>query len=233
MLVAVALLWQLYGCATPVHESQLADQPADLPPQLQLSWNPPTTRADGSPLTDIVGYTIHYGQRSRIYTFTKLVGNQTSAGLSGLVPGHTYFFAVTAHDSAGNESSLSDEIRQVAPRPPTHTLMFMQDALTRGQAAQFWVVGALPGEIVSFLQSLGGAGEGPCSPQLGGVCIDLPEPSAFGEATADDFGTAILTRRIPATVSLGQVTSMQAVIRRGPEGVASVKTNVITSRVTD
>jgi hypothetical protein len=233
MLVTVALLWQLHGCTTPVYERPMANQPAEPPSQIQLSWNPPTTRADGSPLTDIAGYTIHYGQRSRTYTFAKLVGNQTSAGLSGLVPGRTYFFAVTAYDSAGHESSLSDEVSKVVPPPTIQSLMLMQDALTRGQAAQFWVAGAHPGEVVSFLQSLRGEGEGPCSPQLGGLCVDLLEPSVFGEATADGSGTAILTHTIPVAVALGQVMSVQAVIQRGPDGADSVKTNVITSRVTD
>ena len=29
MLVTIALLWQLHGCTTPIHERQMANQPAD------------------------------------------------------------------------------------------------------------------------------------------------------------------------------------------------------------
>jgi hypothetical protein len=206
----------------------MARLPAEPPAQILLSWDPPTAKADGSPLTDIAGYKIHYGQRSRTYAFTNIVGNQTSAGIAGLIPGRTYFFAVTAYDSMGNESRLSDEVSRVAPLTVSQTPMLMQDALARGQTAQFLVAGAHPGET-----SLSGEGEGPCSPQLGGLCVDLLDPSAFGEATADDSGTATLTHVIPATAPLGQRISIQAVIQRGPDGADSVKTNVITSRVMD
>lgn len=233
MLVAWVFVWQLHGCTTPAHERPMTSQPSEPPPQIQLGWDPPTTRADGSPLTDIAGYAIHYGQRSRTYAFTKRVGNQTSAGLSGLVPGRTYYFTVTAYDSAGNESRPSNEASTVVPPLTSQTLILVQDALTRSQATQFWVAGAHPGEIVSFLQSLSGEGEGPCSPQLGGLCVDLLEPVVFGEATADHSGTAILMHTIPAEVVLGQVVSVQAVIQRGSNGADSVKTNVITSRVID
>jgi hypothetical protein len=233
VVAIVALLWQLYGCTTPAHDHQMTGQLVEPPPQIQLKWDPPTTRADGSPLTDIVGYKIHYGQRSRTYAFTKLVGNQTSSGVSGLVPGRTYFFAVSAYDSAGKESTLSDEITKIVPPTASQTLMLMQDALRRGHASQFWVARARPGEVVSFLYSLHGEGEGPCSPQLGGLCVDLVEPSVFGEATANDSGIAVLAHTIPAEAPLGQGMSIQAVIRRGPDGAASVKTNAITSRVTE
>lgn len=232
-LAIVVLMWQLYGCATPANDRQVASQPAEPPAQIQLQWTPPTAKADGRPLTDIAGYKIHYGQRSRTYAFVKDVGNQTSAALSGLVPGRTYFFAVSAYDSAGNESSLSDEVSKVAPPTPTATPMLMQDALARGQACQFWVAGVGPGEVVSYLYSTSGAGEGPCSPQLGGLCVDLLDPQVFGEATADETGTAILTYTIPPEAPLGQTIAVQAVIRRGPDGAQSVKTNVITSRVTE
>jgi hypothetical protein len=233
IMAIVVLMWQLHGCMTPTNGPQMASQPVEPSAQIQLRWDPPTTKADGNPLTDIVGYKIHYGQRSRTYAFTKIVGNQTSAGVSGLVPGRTYFFAVTAHDSAGNESSLSDEVSKVAPSTTSQMPTLMQDAMARGQPVQFWVAGAQPGEVVSFLSSQSGEGEGPCSPQLGGLCVDLLDPSVFGEATADDSGTAILTQIIPTTAPPGQTISVQAVIRRGPDGGDSVKTNVITSRVTD
>jgi len=233
ILAVWMLTWQLHGCMKPATDHQMARLPAEPPAQIQLSWNPPTTKADGSPLTDIAGYKIHYGQRSRTYAFTKIVGNQTSAAIAGLIPGRTYFFAVTAYDSMGNESRLSDEVSRVAPLTVSQTPILMQDALARGQTAQFLVAGAHPGETVSFLSSLSGEGEGPCSPQLGGLCVDLLDPAAFGEATADDSGTATLTYAISATASLGQTISIQAVIQRGPDGADSVKTNVITSRVMD
>lgn len=233
MMVPVALMWQLFGCATPIAERQMTSQVVEPPLQIELRWDPPTTKADGTPLTDIAGYKIHYGQRSRTYAFTKLVGNQTSAGVSGLVPGRTYFFAVTAYDSAGNQSELSGEVSKVGPPTSSPTPTLMQEALRRGHATEMWVIGAHHGEVVSFLHSLAGEGEGPCSPQLGGLCIDLLEPAVLGEATANDSGIAILKHTTPADVALGQRISVQAVLQRGADGTESVKTNVITSAVTD
>jgi hypothetical protein len=72
---------------------------------------PPTENTDGTPLTDLKGYTIHYGTASQTYTQTINVDN---AGLSTYVvdnlPPGNYFFAVGATNSAGMESMLSDEV---------------------------------------------------------------------------------------------------------------------------
>jgi hypothetical protein len=138
---------------------------------------------------------------------------------------------VTAYDHAGNESRFSDEVAITAPLPVGQIPMLTQDPLRRGQASHFRVRGANPHEVVSFLFSTSGEGEGPCSPQLGGLCVDLPDPRVFGEASADSGGTAIFTSTTPADAPIGQTISIQAVIQRGTGGTASVKTNAITARV--
>jgi hypothetical protein len=233
LVVLASILCGLLGCALKAGNHPNQEAPDEPAAQVHLSWAPTTARADGTPATDLAGYRIYYGQARGKYSFVKTVGNQTSAGIAGLVPGQTYYFAVTAYDSSGAESGLSDEISMVVPTTLPTIPTLMQEALTRGQAAQFWVAGATPGEIVSFLFSETGPGEGPCSPQLGGLCVDILEPQTFGEATADAFGTAILTRLIPADMPPGQTISIQAVIRRGPEGTGSLKTNAITARVVE
>jgi trimeric autotransporter adhesin len=79
-----------------------------------LTWDAPTTRSDGSPLnllTDLSGYTIHYGTLSQSYTQTIAVANPGTAVVTrtfSLTPG-TYYFAVTAIDSSGQESPYSSE----------------------------------------------------------------------------------------------------------------------------
>jgi hypothetical protein len=182
-------------------------------------------------LTDIAGYTLHYGLTSRTYTFLKKIGNQTSYEMSGLEPGRTYFFAVTARDAAGHESQFSDELRATIPALVSPPLTLGHAPLIRGREAQFRVTGAHPDEVVSFLFCSHGEGEGPCSPQLGGLCVDLLNPQVFGEATANASGLAILVRPIPADALPGQHIAIQAVIQRGPEGAHSVKTNATTARV--
>lgn len=75
-----------------------------------LAWTPPTTRMDGSALTDLAGYKIHYGTEQGQYTE---IVDVPGAGISeyvlvGLGPG-TYYFVVTAYDEAGGESPPSNE----------------------------------------------------------------------------------------------------------------------------
>ena len=64
-----------------------------------------------------VGYRLHYGERSRAYNTTLEIGAPTQAAVGGLTPGHTYFFAITAYNAAG-ESEYSDEVSSVIPESP-------------------------------------------------------------------------------------------------------------------
>ncbi len=88
-----------------------------------LSWDPPTTNADGTPLTDLAGYKIYYGTESGNYTNHLDVGNVTTYTLTGLQPG-TYYFAVTAYDTSNNESDFSNEVSTTISgnQPPSVTV---------------------------------------------------------------------------------------------------------------
>ncbi len=76
-----------------------------------LSWTAPIQRTDGSALTGLSGFKIYYGQISRSYSQTQTVagGTATSAIVQNLAAG-TWFFALSAIDSAGAESSQSAEV---------------------------------------------------------------------------------------------------------------------------
>ncbi|MEW6003368.1 MAG: fibronectin type III domain-containing protein [Nitrospirota bacterium] len=74
-----------------------------------LGWEAPTTNADGSLLTDLAGYKIYYGTVSGNYTAVIDVGNIRQYKVKDLEPG-TYYFAVTAYDTARNESDYSNEV---------------------------------------------------------------------------------------------------------------------------
>ena len=70
---------------------------------ITLAWDP-----NSEP--DLQGYKIYYGTSSRNYTVTLDVGNVTSYTVRDLDESKTYFFAVTAYDTAGNESDYSQEV---------------------------------------------------------------------------------------------------------------------------
>jgi hypothetical protein len=74
-----------------------------------LSWVAPTTRTDGSALTNLAGFRIYYGTSQTSLTNTVSVTNATvtTAVVSNLTSG-TWYFAVTALDSSGNESDKSN-----------------------------------------------------------------------------------------------------------------------------
>ena len=77
-----------------------------------LSWEAPTVNTDGSVLTDLAGYKIHYGTASGDYTSTLSVATPglSTYVIDGLTVGQQYFFAVTAVSTDGVESPYSVEL---------------------------------------------------------------------------------------------------------------------------
>jgi hypothetical protein len=78
-----------------------------------LSWIAPVERADGSALTDLAGYRIHYGTASGQYDRqVEITGaGALSTVIENLTPG-TWYFAATAFTAAGLESELSAEVQR-------------------------------------------------------------------------------------------------------------------------
>jgi hypothetical protein len=126
-LCAVAALgFALSGCgggggpagaaATSQAATGVASSTGSVPPTassgaVTLNWAPPTENTDGSPLTNLAGYNIHYGTASGDYAQTVSVSNPGLATyvVDNLGPG-TYYFTVGAVSSAGAESPLSPEV---------------------------------------------------------------------------------------------------------------------------
>ena len=81
-----------------------------------LSWTPPTTNTDGSPLTNLAGYRVRWGPAPGNYTNTVTLNNPGLASyvVTNLVPG-THYFVVTAVNSAGVESQLSNVASKTLP----------------------------------------------------------------------------------------------------------------------
>ena len=81
------------------------------PQSLTLTWTAPDDNSDGSPLVDLSGYKIRYGTSSGHYTQTVTLSN---AGLNRYVvdslPTGTYYFTISAYNSAGTESPLTGEV---------------------------------------------------------------------------------------------------------------------------
>jgi hypothetical protein len=75
-----------------------------------LAWDPDSGSA-------VAGYRLYQGAASRTYTNVISTGAATTATVSGLVGGATYFFAVTAVGTNGVESAFSSEASYTVPLP--------------------------------------------------------------------------------------------------------------------
>src|SRR6266576_2511227 len=82
--------------------------PAFAAGRVSLAWNASVT-------TGVTGYIINYGVVSGTYTNARSVGNVTSASISNLIEGTTYFFAAKAYDSANVQSHFSNEASYSVP----------------------------------------------------------------------------------------------------------------------
>ena len=71
-----------------------------------LSWSPNDEQ-------DLGGYMIYYGTSSGSYGPPLDVGNVLTHKVTGLTEGLTYYFALSAYDTSGNESALSAEVSKL------------------------------------------------------------------------------------------------------------------------
>ena len=103
--------------ATPVVTAPPPSTPPSTPPPSSPPASPPagnvtlTWAANVEP--DLAGYKIYVGTNSGTYSFPGspfVIGKVASYSISNLPKGQTYFFALSAYDSAGNESVLSAEV---------------------------------------------------------------------------------------------------------------------------
>ncbi|HEX5679822.1 MAG TPA: choice-of-anchor U domain-containing protein, partial [Desulfobacterales bacterium] len=60
--------------------------------------------------SDLAGYKVHYGTASGSYTTVVDVHKVTTAVVTGLSAGQTYYFVVTAYNASGNESGYSNQV---------------------------------------------------------------------------------------------------------------------------
>ncbi len=76
---------------------------AEATASVSFAWNPSTSPG-------IAGYRLYYGTSSGSYPQFLNVGNTTSATIPNLAAGQTYYFVVTAYNTAGLESAPSNQV---------------------------------------------------------------------------------------------------------------------------
>jgi hypothetical protein len=116
-LLSALLSLILYGCGGGgggSSSTSTGNPPQGTTASITLSWETPVSQADGKPLADLAGFNIYYGKSSQAYSDILDVGNVRNHTFQNMSPGN-YFFAITAYDSAGNETDSSPEVEKSIP----------------------------------------------------------------------------------------------------------------------
>jgi len=93
--------------------------------EVLLKWEPPTTNddEDKTPLTDLAGYYVYYGNESGFHDVVFEISDESldSYVLKDLDPGE-YYFIIKAYDTSGNISKPSNEPYKAlrTPSPPSN-----------------------------------------------------------------------------------------------------------------
>ena len=173
-------------CQLPLH----ADQ------SVTLTWNPSTA-------PNVAGYKIYYGVASQSYFTNVAVGNTTTATISGLVPGTTYYFAATTVDSAGDESAFSNEASYAVPQiVPTLTTLPTAGAITCGQTlASSRLSGGAASTAGSFAFTTPGF-----APNVGTTSVSVTfTPVDTNEFTSTTASVIVTVNQALAAVTLGNL----------------------------
>jgi hypothetical protein len=108
-----------------------------------LSWDPNAE-------SDLAGYHVHYGATSGNYSVVIPVGMVTSYTVTGLAPG-TFYFAVSADDTSGNRSNVSNEVSKVIPDTTAPVISAVAaSALTASGATVTWTTNEPATSLVEY-----------------------------------------------------------------------------------
>lgn len=82
-----------------------------------LTWTAPSENIDNSPLVDLQGYKVYYGDIPGTYDYSIDVGNVTTTTIQlndpSISKGRPYYFVVRAYNQAGVESNFSNELSKM------------------------------------------------------------------------------------------------------------------------
>ncbi len=95
-------------------ENAVAMVTVDLSGSLSVSWSAPTENVDGTPLDDLNGYRVYYGDFSGSYVGSEDVADSLATTANLTLAAGDYYVAMTAIDIDGNESDFSNEVFKTA-----------------------------------------------------------------------------------------------------------------------
>ncbi len=116
----------------------------------KLDWIPPTTRADGTALTDLAGYRVYYGSMASELTQNVTIADPTARTTTLTVPDGKWYFALVAYSAGGTSSDFSTVVNKTvtATIPPPLTTLgpYAYELVTANGAESMAAIGlTLPG----------------------------------------------------------------------------------------
>lgn len=194
----IALLLPLYGA--------IPNATAANGGTVSLAW-------DANTETNLAGYKLYMGTQSRVYSSTTNIGNRTSYQVTGLTPGATYYFALSALNTLGRESGLTPEITYLVPQAPTNAPPTLNPiaAVTVGEDSGARVV-ALSGISAgsSDVQTLTVTAASSNPSLIPQPTVSYSSPSSTGSITLQPQANASGTATITVTVNDGQLQTSQS-----------------------
>jgi len=115
LLLVTVLLTLLSACGTQDSTSagSAASQNTISNDNVNLSWAPPSTRADGSylPITELAGYRVYMGTSdNNLKPLVDLNDETITSYTVSDLPAGSYYFSVSAYDMNGLESGFSQVV---------------------------------------------------------------------------------------------------------------------------
>jgi len=185
---------------------------------ITLAWDPSTDPS-------VVGYHLYYGVASGTYTNMIDTGTNTSVTVSNLVPGVTYYFAVTSYTAAGVESSYSPEITYTVPIPNPPTLNAISDVNINENSGPVVVnlSGISSGAGNTSLTNLTISAFSDTTALIPNPTVNYTSPNATGSLSLNPLASAYGSATITVMVDNGDSMS-NTVIRTFKVNVAQVIT---------
>ncbi len=196
-----------------------------------LNWQPNTE-------SDLGGYRVYYGTSSRTYGPPLNVNTTTTCTLSDLSEGAAYYFAVTAFDTAGNESGFSTEV-QKAFNDGTNPVIALSTPTSGGSyatgTATLTVTGTATDNVgvtrVAWSNDRGGSGTASGTGSWTAGSIALSQGTNVLTFTAEDAAGNRGSRSLTVTYSAPD-TSVPTVSLSTPTSGGSYATGTATLTVT-
>jgi hypothetical protein len=160
--------------------------------KVSLAW-------DTDPDPTVVGYKVYYGATSGVYTNSIDVGDVTSATLSNLVDGVTYYFSATAYDTTGLESDYSAEVVGAMPSPnaPPTLNAITSFAVNEGAPLQTVNLSGITSGSTNELQTLTVTASSSNPGLIPTPAVSYSSPNTTGTLTftpvALGFGSSVIT----------------------------------------